>query len=285
MQHVRFPCVPTSPSVLIPESVAASGEDKREALSHRREINDNVDALLKHIDSGSLIDAKRYVLSIRDNTKGLEQYLSTTIEPKYYTEHRTPNSVIATKVFAIPELFESILENLEIMDLINCYSVCRMFRDSLEHSTKLQTLLFLRPNPTSEVLACRVPDSTSSKRFELMVDSRMPHRVDAHIGRWGGSRDPLPKIGSRWRRMLVGQPPVLSMRYGNPACYPSDPDTEGCEIERFPDGFDYALLTSDEGLTIGDLYDKAEMLFKLHLTCGRGNLFMSFDGVVPEEEA
>ena len=93
--------------------------------------------LLKSIGHGDLIKAKRTALAIRENVSGFEDYLSTTIEPEYYIEQRTTNSTTATKVFAIPELFEIIAEDLDVEDLMNCYSVSRTFRDSLENSSKL----------------------------------------------------------------------------------------------------------------------------------------------------
>lgn len=66
------------------------------------------------------------------------------------TKKGNPPSSIAATVFAIPELLELILLDLEIFDLVRCNCVWHEWRSSIASSTKVLRKLFLSPEPVSE---------------------------------------------------------------------------------------------------------------------------------------
>lgn len=244
-------------------SVIASPDRKLEVLSHQRLIDIRLEQLLNGIREGNTQEVEQHALAIQESFAGVKQYLSLTIQPKYYGQHRPHNTQIAEKVFAIPELTESILTNLEVLDLMRCYEVNRTFRDSIENSKKLQTCLFLRPDPKQ--LNTSFPLRT--KYIRGFGQTRVTIR--SRTGR-------TYSLGSRWKRMLVRQPPIYKMMC-RAEC---EPDRGSCELGYR--GTYSRVLTSEYGLTLGELFKAVqEMVLDHRAHCGSGTHKMvnvTFDG-------
>lgn len=259
--------------------VAISADAKREALNHRRELRLGLDALLDHIKKGDLASAHHSVLSVNEHVAGVDEFLSTAIEPIYYNEHITKEGVAAKKTFAIPELLESILQHVEALDLMRgCYAVNRTFRDTIEGSEKLQMKLFLRPALQGSKEVCPIPPSYSCHFRNPSPPST--GRLHAVIGQ--DSSNAFPTIGSRWKRMFFSQPPI----YRVTAYRECDPrgmlnlDNSQCPGYTF---------RSESGLTVGDLYEEAKRVCDIHSACrelgggpGRNTFFRE---LIEENEA
>lgn len=238
-------------------SKTANQTQKLEVLSHRRDINKNLTAALQSLERGDTDDTKQRLHAIQHNILGIEQYLSVTIEPTDYAQIRLSDSTTAAKVFAVPELLESILQHLEVPDLMRCYEISRTFRDTLESSKKLQICLFLLPD--SESCQRRFPINTKEIFGSTSKPGRRPKVTDIYIHSRIGK---TYTIGSRWKSMLVTQPPIYSMK-----CFATcDADYSGwCELSRNPGGS--RIIQSDEALTIGDLFAAVDTMSMLHEGC------------------
>lgn len=236
---------------------------KLEVLSDQRDINIKLEQLLKEIKNGDTEQIEQYARDIQRRFSGVQQYLSLTIQAKYYAQHRPYDTQIAEKVFAIPELMESISTNLEVLDLMRCYEVNRTFRDTIESSIKLQTCLFLRPDPTQR----KASFPLRTKYIRCYNQARV--NIISRTGR-------TYNLGLRWKKMLVRQPPVHKME-----CRAE------CQSEHRPcllnwRGASSKVLTSEDGLTIGELFEAVQEMAEQHrIYCGsgsRGRVTVIFDG-------
>lgn len=174
-----------------------SPDEKRSVLSHRHSINERIESLLQSIQKGcSLAQIEHEAVAVRRHISGFEEYLSKTIEPHYYAEHRKQDCTIAMEVFKIPELFELIAQNLDDVDLMGCYPVCRTFRDTIENSTKLQMNLFQRADSKSKPMVCQIPPSSRTS-FRACKDEGVKLFGTISTAGYAGKDKMLPTIGSR----------------------------------------------------------------------------------------
>lgn len=245
--------------------LVASENDRLQVLRHSRSMKNALDKIVADIEKGDLNGLKSKISTVCNNLSGFEDHLSATIEPRYYANDRSEDSTVAVKVFAIPELLETILSNLGVEDLIRCYAVSRTFRDTLERSIKLQTKLFLRPAPENSPVRCPF----KFKNFECKYNdwtARSENEVNVTIRTSRGGTTALTSIGSRWKRMLVRQPPAYCMSYSI-CCYPEGMRNAFLNRARNDSHRPNYLIRSEEGLTVGDLYEAARRLFEDHSAC------------------
>lgn len=253
------------PLVPVPKSTIPSRRSKQNVLSRSRDINGSLQVALTNASTGNLEQVTQNLRTVQDHFKAVEQYLSISIEPAIYNELRSSDSTIAEKVFAIPELLEAILLRLVGKDIMHCYGVSRTFRDTIERSQKLQTTLFLRPTATV----------TGTTRWFMW--QRKPLRLSGGSEFYGSIVRPkspngsYPTIGSRWKSMLVRQPPLQK------ACYQisGDQGDGGCCVAQ-GGANELRQMERDDGLTVGDFLEKAEALFKAHLGCKDGCRVINF---------
>lgn len=257
----------------------ASPDDKRDVLSHSHNINKSIEDILQSIQKGcSLTEIEHEVIAVKQHLGGVQEYLSKTIEPQYYAERRSLDSTTAMKVFKIPELFEFIVLNLGVVDLMGCYGVCRAWKDTIANSTKLQTALFLRPNLESEVMACRLPQSTSDVKFVANLGHIKPPRVGGWISNQSDTKQAaLPVIGSRWRGMLIAQPPIRKAQFWVHCSIDWGQNAHCLVFGPKPYHMQYSHIESGTGITLGDVHDEAERLFEAHKDCPKGSLTVFYD--------
>lgn len=245
----------------VSKPVVASRRDKRGVLFHKRKMDDNLQAVLLSIAKGDINNAWQQVLDIQNDMQGIGRFLNTIIEPEIYNEEKVVGGRIAEKFFAIPELLEATVLELSLKDVMSCYRVSRSFRDIIEGSPKLQRHLFLQPAAES---------SDDDQCFPIETKSFVTHRegetcyVDIRCPR------SLPIIGSRWRRMFLMQPAVHNIYYWV-RCRATK---KGCLVDRRRKGS--LFMESFDGVTIGDLLDKAETLLSLHRGCERIDFAVHF---------
>lgn len=181
---------------------------------------------------------------------GLEDYVRYRLHPKYYNEIRKEDSNVAERVFGIPELLENILLNLNISGIISMERTSSTIRDIIVASPKLQVELYLKPevqDSTTKYINCRSPFNGHDQPHANFEVFPFPGGLEAEFTRlWAGGP---PKITNRMAKMLICQPPVKHMYLSRVCarCYSTDEDSKG-------------KITSDTGLTVGDLYDRAKPL-------------------------
>lgn len=151
---------------------------------------------------------------------------------------------MATKVFAVPELLESILLELPAKDLLLAQRVDTTFRDAIDHSIKIQRALFFKPDlaasqdvqaePRINPLLKRILDiNCNSPWISLsMTDSPGltwdssykldgPHlRVQIFaIPKKVGDGSPVTTATGSWQRMMATNPAVPAIIEDDVFCY------------------------------------------------------------------
>lgn len=167
------------------------------------------------------------LLQTRKHIDVIEEKLALLVDQIPPPTRTTADSAAkAQQVFAIPELLEQILVHCNSSDLVVVRGVNRVFAGTISQSTKIQEALGLRPraggSPFSpfvdtffvlrglvvrmEELNRHVLDSTTVELTATFNTSDLTREVS------------LPRLGEYWRRMLVLQPPIQSMRIRTSKC-------------------------------------------------------------------
>lgn len=256
----------------------------REALAHQQRLEQNFTRMTQTMQSNntdvppSLRDSLN---EARNDIEGLKSFFSSFLCPTFYNEAQPqPDESIAHRVFDVPELLELILLELPIPDIMNFQQVNRTARDAINASPMLQRALSLRADSADSPLRAPFSDlySTFTGGFSCGHTTRyrrQPRRLSLASDEMPvaaefvslGSR--LPVIGTRWRRMFVLQPPIHEMS-ATVSC---------CTISRTR--MDPQIITSETGITIGDLHDAAQKLWNEHRQCtNAGMLQHDEDGLV-----
>lgn len=243
--------VPTAPTPLEdPATPPVSDEQKHEVAIHSYGARSVLTALGSIINSG--YNRKQLLNSIQminDNVNGIASTLATQVEPKFYNMINPNDSTVASTVLSIPEVLELILLHADHEDIMSMCKVSHGIRDTIEASSKLQMRLYHKSmDPTklgkNEIISPFLNNTqtpftiTLSKTFGWLGI-----RTNATILT---SKGKLPKIGAAWRRKLICQPAVKKMQVF--IC--CDRHGTGCQRSDW--------IESETGLTLGNLYDKAE---------------------------
>lgn len=271
-------------------------EERRAALACQKNLQDGISAALKKLSHGqsSPVHTISSLQSALHEVDGLGSFFSLYLDPQYYNERRSDDCTAAQRTFDVPELLEMILDAAEIPDILSMYSVNRSIRDSIECSSRMQTKLCLRAAPAHSHLetplsycfikyfdcertpmACYPPVpigrgfSCSIGRLPVMPlppftgpeDDEKSRTVTLNAYFYPFKQQRLGGLGSRIRRMFICQPPIKRMTVHLSCCpnmdiYFSDPPPPAPEY-----------VSSEIGLTIGDLYDCAARLMDQHRWC------------------
>lgn len=256
----------------LPSPPIASPAEKRAALASHRSLTRSLANVKRALKTGST-DATHLesLLSTANKDLGtIADYLSASFEPVYYNEFIPDNSTAAPqRAFAVPELFELILDYLPIPSILVFSQTCKDYHARIQHSEHLQTTLSLRAAPPSSHFRapfedcllgapggdfhCRPPRNEGSIFPSSAPDGKGP--AGLHIGAKfvpQGPEQRLPKIGSTYRRMFLTQPPITKLKpVARLCCF-----STGSEP-----------LHRESGITIGDLYDFYRDAIEKHRWC------------------
>ena len=208
------PCAPLIIPPPLPPSplLIATAEEKQKLLTHHRGLELNLSALascVKQSSESNPDELEKYTAFAQLHLQGLSTFFDTLIEPRFYNEIRPDNSSIAQTTFDVPELFELILDYIDIPDILRVYQVSRGMRDAIEESSRLQTKLCLRPAPANSPFQTPLAfclnytwgfschHSMPRTNYDSGVCDNKTNVTASFITL---PRQPLPRIGSRWRR-------------------------------------------------------------------------------------
>lgn len=181
--------------------------------------------------------------AMNSDLNGVEDYVRFRLQPKYYNEIRGEDCSIAERVFNIPELLEHILLTVDVPGTISMERTNRAIRSGIAASSKLQIELCLQPGiqPLTQRFRYRSPFGFPEEQFPTFRVALLHGRLQAIFSRedYRG----LPKITTREAKMLICQPPIKHMKLIR-SC-PQWPTGD----MRWADE-----ISSDTGLTVGDLY-------------------------------
>jgi hypothetical protein len=269
----------------------------RMAMAHQRRLKEHVAKLLKSCIRGEIASSSRAadpadaLEACQAELEGLDEFWSTMLKATFYNEYIPENETrAAQRVFDVPELLEMVLEYTSICDILNFQQVCRSARDAIDGSPRLQRVLNLRAEPEGShfqtpyccfthgnlggfwcgtCLHGLVLDGTEGSVTYNLVNIGSRYRSSVCVvgnnltvsAGFPNSDERLPRIGSRWRAMYICQPPIKQMTI-RLACCSHDAGIGG--VLRSAKEF---TVTSESGLTIGDLYDKTKALVAEHRFC------------------
>ena len=252
----------------------ASFEEKRRLLNQRLSLENELARLVNSIKNGNGGDQKEIeavATSAQERLKELTTYLDTLLESTYFNEIRADDLTIAQRTFEIPELFELILDHLEIPEILNVQQVSRGLKDAIDGSARIQTRLNLRPASRDTFfktpfefyfgynlgLHCSLEQPKSTPFNEVPLENRTNFTAsfDSHSA--------FPKIGSRCRNMLICQPPIYEMEIHTRCCN-GDPLALPFLESDTPKT---TSISSPIGITVGDLYDATKKTSKEHKLC------------------
>ena len=206
---------------------------------------------------------------------GLDEFFSDQLPPIYWNVRRAEDSTVARTVFGIPEILENILTSCHVVDVLSILQTCSGICDIIEASSKIKAHL------------CLIPAAAGTPRYFPFTEYNTPgfscqlsterHQDDSPrvVATITVEMDPdgvyWPSIGRCMRDMFICQPPIYNALV-----------TEYCPMD---DSDIYALdlpiqMGSDMGLTIGDLYDVAEVFIDNHKTC-RDPMTYDYRGMEP----
>lgn len=113
------------------------------------------------------------------------------------------------------ELLEAILEQVDMQTLLLAQRVNRLWAKLIKRSSKLQQILFFQPAPPHTprqqnfLLASKFP-------YWFPADNDKPCSIDFGAGDMQDfleSSQPYLRRKASWRRMLVQQPPIMTLAY------------------------------------------------------------------------
>ena len=155
---------------------------------------------------------------------------------------------------ATPELLEAVLLHLPPHDLLaTAPLVSHSFHNAIRSSTSIQQALFLRPRIRPQSSAEWTLNPLLQTAFPPFFNLRIiggffnsPSDADFRCLDWNKSparRRAYKRKGASWRRMLVVQPPIVTLRVEEIVCGPGGySERQGC-------------LVVEDGLRMGVLYD------------------------------
>lgn len=201
------------------------------------------------------------------------------------------DSTLIHKLIGTTELCEHILGYLSCTELCRTKRVCQRFRDVIDHSAMLQKNLFLRPSTEAfpeGSLTSGVPWHVLYNFHTLVVSTALPStRPDFEIQlRPVRKRDtnndlvfyyagPCPTLNhfiqtsddisgvstrSSLRKMYLSNPPVKKVLMCIKISYRNTPEQcgKGKKTSRLPASSCVTILSSDQGITFGHVFEYAE---------------------------
>ncbi|KAK5127207.1 hypothetical protein LTR85_008569 [Meristemomyces frigidus] len=223
----------------------------------------------------------------------------------------TESAAKAQQVFNIPELVEEILSYLSVREILTAMQTQHAMSSVVKGSTKLLQELSLQTRksdslytPFSEDPFSGVRPSFPWCRFESKYNpghewnysgtSNPTDTVDFVIS-FAGQR--LPRVGSRYRQMLVCQPTVSEMRVSLNCCKYNRDDNWGFPQPASPPYGEpvIPLEVKEGGVTMGHVRDAAAELMRAHRLCpnadytkldadGMVNVNPVFYGTIPRKQ-
>lgn len=191
----------------------------------------------------------------------------------------------AMRIFNISELAEAIFCHLPFLDLIRAAQVNKTFANTIDTSPKTQLTLGLLANPASfwtsvtpafEVHRIDKIMNAQGLHMDILPPGLFGHQdassacvhiyLDIYLEQAIGRT--LPPAASRGRSMLICQPPIREMGAIPKCCGNIAGVGQGMLVPglRFPKP-KAIKMSSETGLTLGDLVDAAQKISQEHRSC------------------
>lgn len=162
----------------------------------------------------ALMQTRKHIAGVADNLALLVDQIPLQARPT------VASAIKAQQVFGIPELLEQILMHCNKGDLVTARGVARIFASTISKSIKIQESLGLRPATGGTPFSPFADKYFVLRGFVVRLEKVGRHVLDSSTVELTATLNTinlmrevnLPTVGSFWRRMLVSQPPIKSMR-------------------------------------------------------------------------
>ena len=291
----------TKAVVGLPLSVEDTSAKISVALSHQSELERRLSDTRAAVRKGtaSFEDVDTALLQCEGELAGVRVFLTTCIDSIPITMRPTAQSAIkAQQVLSTAELVGLIFANLSAQDLLSALQINHTTAGMVSTTPSLQDILHLRPAKDGFMstlfeytyydmfrpLHVAMHDThtswitSASGGIEMNPNLKRDMRVVASFTHGKTPRS----IGKLCRRMLICQPPVLMMEVGVDCCCVSRrPNThtlfapplitaacgKGLGVEPVHKENKCSTITSQTGLTVGDLHDATLKIQAEHREC------------------
>ncbi|KAK3722198.1 hypothetical protein LTR37_002631 [Vermiconidia calcicola] len=288
---------PSSKVVKLTESVEETFKRIATALNHQTNLESKLQAIA---DGGitNMASMHSTAVEVCKDVAELRAFLNGCLNSIPITMRPTPSSAVkAQQVFDTAELLEAVMTNLHAVDVLSAVQVSRTMSKMVSASPKLQDVLQLRPSKDGHLASIfldswgtkfrvitvtlyeHTPGQFISPSADLAMPANMRMRVVTRLT--PDLIETLPKI---CHRMLICQPPVKTMNYAADCCSRKYNGPAEASFSLFgavavptylpaqPESQDLRpTVTSETGLTIGDLYQITVKVRKEHLHCPHAN--------------
>ena len=241
----------------------------RAAFAHQEGLQSTISELCEAAKGFESLNVLLHKLQV--DARGLSAFLSSFIGTDFYNE-RCPTHArnVAQKVFDILEILELILLNAGRVNILNVMRVNRQFQSAIQGSILLQRELLLIPEPGMHFHCTEIEDLISGVSVDTAVEYWRHDLYDDEQENISGlaadedgimvrlSSITMHPIPQAYRNMYFCQTPVKEMESMTDCCRDTD---------AFMPAHALSTVKRDSGVTIGDLYNEAERLFKKHQHC------------------
>ncbi|KAK5127104.1 hypothetical protein LTR85_008464 [Meristemomyces frigidus] len=251
-------------------------------LKHQLQLEWSISTLKRTLGDTLSAEARKAIEAAEDTTTTFRSaFVHMLGSDPFKTAPSDGSHRKAQEVFEVPELAEMILCEMTAKQLLtSVVKVNRALSSTITTSPKLQRLLGLRPDYTCQWRSNF--EGGGGHGYRLGSEDAFPG-VWCHVSSdhryTSDPNQPLDKakvtaycsvpsrsglrVAPRGRAMLVCQPPVYEMTV-EPSCCKGALDQPNSEIPRPPP---FTVVTSQTGLTVGDLMDAADTANIKHRNC------------------
>lgn len=215
-------------------------------------------------DGAAMLLPQTALLEVQQHLAGLADFFRTFLGPVFYNERHcatpTVNTSIsvAQKVFGVNELLELILGFVAMPDILAFQQVNRSSCLAIENSTELQRKLSLLGDHRESSLRLPFAQFSHGSSGGFFCGSHwepMPEEASIKAG-FANACAGLPRIGAKWRRMYICQPPLTEMDAFLPCC-------GWVSVHSSP----AQAIQSSDGITMGAVWDATKFLIEQHRLC------------------
>ncbi|KXT00001.1 hypothetical protein AC579_3025 [Pseudocercospora musae] len=242
----------------------------RRALYRQQDLEQRLATLINHAEHDAP-GLKSALQLVQTDAAVISKFFSDHMDARFYNERRPPYATdIAVRAFAIPEVLEMILDELDHNELLGSQLVNRQFRDTIKASpnlryrilpprSKVRKRIGPRINIDGNVNGVNLTRECRHCKLERQYDEERVHRHCTKEVR-ADVEDRERMIPWRCLDMQICEPPIYDMKiWITCRCVPVyDADWE-------PDPFDQ--VSNEHGITLRDLLDKAQTLRADHTIC------------------
>jgi len=222
------------------------------------------------------------LVQLEDSAATIREFVGSIAQPEFYNERHSTAPNRASDVLELSELLEMILSHLPVHDILQMQRVSKPCLESIQQSPRIQRKLghssdtdtalhvTLDASPLTEpyfdsahdsIFSCSATPSRHWLRLSYgdNAEAEADDTADFYAHFRTNVSGKLPVIGGRYRSMTICQPANTQLRaYADCCAYAVSRAPNPAAAAIAPPEMGGIDVQSEDGLTIGDLYDVAQ---------------------------